>query len=491
MSHLLGIDLGTSAVKAALLDAGTGKVIASCQSPARTEFKVSAKQPAWAEQDPLVWWSHTQKAIAMLAKKQALNKVTSIGIAYQMHGLVLLDAAGRPVRPSIIWSDSRAVQLGRAAAEALGAEAFASSTLNAPGNFTASKWAWVAKHEPQVLAKAETVMLPGDYLAFCLTGQRSTTAGGLGEMMLWDFRKQALASQVIDHFDLNSELLPPLVPTFGGQSTIKAELCSKFGFRQNTRLTYRAGDQPNNAYALKVLHAGETAATAGTSGVLYTVSDEQIYDDKQRLNTFAHVNCEQQQRLGLLMCINGTGAAYAWLRRMLGAGGVMPGYQQLNKWAESAAVGSDGLLFYPWGNGAERLLGNDQRGASLQNLNFARHGPAELSAAVQDGIAAAFALGREAFAELGVVPRVVRAARSNMFLSSRFCQAFTQLTHLPLQLYDTNGAEGAARAAGRGGGEFASHEEALQHLACEAEYEPRLELAEVYGSFYEAWKSRV
>ena len=489
---LLGIDLGSSSVKVALVDAASGRQLGSAQSPADRELAMQAPQVGWAEQDPRVWWEHTERAVARLAASHGLADVGAVGIGYQMHGLVLLDAAGEPVRPSIIWCDSRAVGLGREAAEAIGTETLAETTLNSPGNFTASKWAWVARHEPDTLARATTAMLPGDYLAYRLTGVRATTASGLSEMILWDFGRRAPAEQVLAEYGLDAALLPRLVPTFGDQGAVSADVAARWGIGRSATVAYRAGDQPNNAYSLKALSPGDTAATAGTSGVVYAVTDQRRYDAEQRVNAFAHVNdAADAERLGILLCVNGTGSAYAWLRRTLGAGGELPPYPQLNAWAKSAAVGSDGLLFHPWGNGAERVLGNREPGASLTGLSFTRHGAPELCAAVQDGIAAALAYGSGVLAELGAGPKVTRAGRANLFLSDRFCQAFAQLTGAPLELYDTDGAQGAARAAGVGAGAFASHAEALAAVEQIGSFAPRPELADAYGEFYARWRAGV
>ena len=487
MAHVLGIDLGSSSVKVSLLDTATGRTLDQEQRPAAAEMAIEAPRPHWAEQDPHRWWANTTEAIRALKARHSLAEVSAIGVAYQMHGLVLLDAEGEVVRPSIIWCDSRAVALGREAAESIGQHRIETTTLNGPGNFTASKWAWVARHEPEVLARATTVMLPGDYIAFKLTGERNTTASGLSEMILWDFGQRRPASFVLEHYGLDVDLLPPLVPTFGDQGTVLAEVAQEFGFRQNARVAYRAGDQPNNAYALNVLEPGETAATAGTSGVVYAVTDQRVYDRQQRVNAFLHVNAAAEaERLGVLLCVNGTGSAYAWLRRTLGAT-ALPDYAQVNAWAAESEIGGDGLRFYPWGNGAERMLGNADLGARLEGLTFARHGAPELCAAVQDGIAAALTYGTRGLDDVGARPQVVRAGRANLFLSDRFAQAFAQLGEAPLQLYDTDGAQGAARGAAVGAREYADHAEALASLRVVAEFEPRAELAAAYEDYYERW----
>jgi len=491
MAQLLGIDLGSSSVKVSLLDAPTGRVVDSAQHPADREMPILAPESSFAEQDPEIWWQHTRIAILELGTRQSLENVAAVGIAYQMHGLVMLDAADQVVRPSIIWCDSRAVAIGQQAMDSLGQDQIAATTLNSPGNFTLSKWAWVARNQPELMNRVQTVMLPGDYIALRLTGQRSTTHSGLSEMIAYDFSQRQQASFLLEHFDLNPELLPDIVPTFGDQGTLLPSVAKEFGFRQNTRLTYRAGDQPNNAFALNVLEPGETAATAGTSGVVYAVTDQRGYDRQQRVNTFLHVNdAADAQRLGILLCINGTGSAYAWLRRLLAAGNeqTLPSYEQLNAWAAEANIGSDGLSFYPWGNGAERILGNADPGARFSGLQFSRHQTPELCAAVQDGIAAALSYGMSALHELGASPQVVRAGHTNLFLSERFGRAFVQLTGVPLQLYNTDGAQGAARAAGVGAGIFATCQEASSALELVREFEPQAELEEPYRRFYEQWR---
>ncbi len=488
MAHLLGIDLGSSSVKVALVDAVTGRALASAQSPTDAEMPIDAPREGWAEQDPEAWWRHTCHALDALTARQSLAGVAAVGIAYQMHGLVLLDEAGAVLRPSIIWCDSRAVAEGRKAEKAIGVQGLATSTLNSPGNFTASKLAWVAAHEPEVLAKAHTAFLPGDYLAYRLTGERRTTHSGLSEMVLWDFEKSAVASAVLEAMALPRVLFPEAGPSFGEQGRVSAAMCERFGFRQNPRVTYRAGDQPNNAYSLNVTAPGEVAATAGTSGVVYQVTDQRRFDTQQRINSFLHVtSTAQEARLGLLLCLNGTGSAYAWLRRMLSAGGDLVSYAYLNDLAGEAAPRSDSARFYPFGNGAERLLGNRAPGASLLGVDFLRHSPGAVVAAVQDGIAAGLAYGAGVIEGLGSELGVVRAGRANMFLAPRFCQAFSQLTGVALELYDTDGAQGAARAAGVGAGLFDDHAAALAALERVGHFEPRAELRGAYGDYFARW----
>lgn len=491
--HLLGIDVGSSSVKASLLDAQTQRVLGAGQYP-DTEMPIDAPRPGWAEQDPRAWWDAAKHAVgrALDAAGADGGAVGAVGIAYQMHGLVCLDAAGEPLRPSIIWCDSRAVPVGDAAFEALGADACLPRLLNAPGNFTASKLAWVKQHEPDVFAKIDSVCLPGDYLAARMTGRVATTVSGLSEGILWDFAEDAVAGFLLDHFGVPASMLAEAVPTFGPQGELTADAAEALGLRPGTPVTYRAGDQPNNALSLNVMEAGEVAATAGTSGVVYGVSDAVQYDPQSRINTFAHVNhapgSPDATRLGLLLCINGAGIANAWLRRTLGGD---TDYPAMNTLAERAPIGADGVTFLPFGNGAERMLANRDLGAQIHGLSFNRHDRAHLCRAVQEGIVFAFHYGMGILRRTGLSPSVIRAGRANMFLSPLFRQALATLSGATIELFDTDGSVGAARGAGIGVGAYASPEEAFSGLERLETIEPDAAQAEVYHAAYAEWAAHL
>ncbi|MBB6430973.1 xylulokinase [Algisphaera agarilytica] len=460
---LLGIDLGSSSVKAALVQADTGQILATGQYPP-TEMAIDASQPGWAEQDPETWWDAARRAVgsAMSTAGIAAGDVKAVGVAYQMHGLVCLDKAGQSLRPSIIWCDSRAVEIGNDAFEALGSETCLPRLLNSPGNFTASKLRWVQQNQPELFEQIDKVCLPGDYLASRLTGQTVTTVSGLSEGMLWDFQDKQPASVLLDHYGVPENMLADRVQTFGLQGELTAQSAELFGLSAGTPVTYRAGDQPNNALSLNVLNAGEIAATAGTSGVVYGVADTVKYDPQSRINSFAHVNhADDDPRLGLLLCINGTGIANAWGKRMVGGD---LDYVQLNDLAEQAPVGSDGLSVLPFGNGAERMLGNAEVGGHLGFADFNRHGREHIARAVQEGIAFSFAYGMDILRETGVDLGVIRAGRANLFLSPLFRQTLANIADCQIELYETDGAVGAARGAGIGAGIYASPEDAFANL---------------------------
>ena len=458
---LLGLDLGSSAVKASLLDAATGRVVSSAQSP-QHEMAISAPRPGWAEQDPATWWEHTTLAIRAALAGQDASRVAAIGISYQMHGLVTLDDRQQAVRPAIIWCDSRAVEIGAQAFGELGADVCLSRLLNSPGNFTASKLRWIQQNEPAAFARIRKIMLPGDYLALRLTGEAQTTASGLSEGTLWDFSKNAPADFLLNHWGIDTSLLCALTPTFGRQAGVLASVAAELGLPAGIPVAYRAGDQPNNAFSLNVLNPGEIAATGGTSGVVYGVTDQLAYDPQSRVNGFAHVNhTATDPRVGVLLCINGTGILYAWLRRTLGGN---LSYPELNTLAAAVPAGSEGLSVLPFGNGAERMLGNRQLGSQLLGVDFLRHTPGHLARAAQEGIAFAFSHGIAGMKATGLSPTKLRAGNANLFLSPVFRDTLAATLGVTIELVRTDGAAGAARGAGLGAGIYAKPADAFAGL---------------------------
>ncbi len=487
--YLLGFDVGSSSVKACLLAADTGKVVASAFFP-ETEMPMNAPQPGFAEQQPEQWWANACRASKAVMQQSgiAAGDVKAIGISYQMHGLVVVDREMNVLRPSIIWCDSRAVEVGNAALEAMGPDVVLPHLLNSPGNFTASKLAWVKQNEPAIYAKVHKFMLPGDYLAARMTDEVATTPSGLSEGIFWDFLDEQPAGFLLDHFGFEADLLPQVFPTFGDQGTLTTKAAEALGLAEGTPVTYRAGDQPNNAFSLNVLEPGEVAATAGTSGVVYGVSDQSKYDAESRVNTFLHVNHKLgTPRYGVLLCVNGTGIVNSWLRNNILNRSVS--YAEMNDIAAKAPIGSDGLLCLPFGNGAERMLCNRDPGATFQGLQFNRHGLSHLIRASQEGIVFALYYGMQVMENLGVSLKNIRAGEANMFLSPIFRETFANISGATVELYNTDGAQGAARGAGMGLGHYKNREEAFVGLTATHTLEPDAARAEEYREAYEKWKS--
>ncbi|MEM9849887.1 MAG: FGGY family carbohydrate kinase [Bacteroidota bacterium] len=485
--YLLGYDIGSSSVKAALVDAQSGKTLATAQSPDK-EMDMIAHQAGWAEQHPTTWWEHVCTATKQLLNTTGIvaDKIQGIGIAYQMHGLVAVDQEQNVLRPAIIWCDSRAVEIGNRAFEAIGHEKCLSHTLNSPANFTASKLKWVKENEPALYEKIDKVMLPGDYIAMRLTGTILSTPSGLSEGILWDFRTDEVANIIVNHYGFERSMIPEVQPTFSLQGKVTAAAAQATGLAVDTPVSYRAGDQPNNALSLNVLQPGEVAATGGTSGVVYGVLDQAVYDPASRVNAFAHVNhSKAQPRIGILLCINGAGIQYKWLKAQIGAKGIS--YEAMNQMAASIPVGSDDLRILPFGNGAERMLENRDIGASILNLQFNRHEQSHLYRAALEGIAFSFVYGVRILQELGVNSSTIKVGNDNLFRSNIFSQTICNLLQNNIQIVDTNGAVGAAKAAGVATGIYTSAEEAMQDVALLSTYEPN-HANEAYVAAYERWE---
>ena len=485
---LLGLDLGTSSIKASVVDGATGNLIASAQYP-DTENSISSPQNGWAEQDPEMWWNCIQQAILRCNTSGKYNPkdIQAIGIAYQMHGLVMINRDLKVLRPSIIWCDSRAVEIGNKAFEGIGKEQSLSHLLNSPGNFTASKLAWVKENEPRVYGSVYKIMLPGDFIAMKLTGDITTSNSALSEGIFWDFQSNTVSEDVMKYYGFPATILPEIRPVFSNHGGLQSSIADLLGLKAGVPVTYKAGDQPNNALSLNVLEPGEFAATAGTSGVIYSVSDKVSYDPKSRVNTFAHVNHQMnnQNRLGTLLCINGTGILNRWVRDNV----ANIDYQGMNKMASTVEAGSNGLRVLPFGNGAERVLENKTVGSNFQGVNFNVHTNAHIIRAAQEGIAFSLKYGMDIMAETGTSPSVIRAGKANMFLSDIFSQSLVNVTGVGVELYDTDGAKGAALGAGIGNQYFTHPKDAFTNMEKIGFIEPDAAKSDVYKEIYADWKA--
>ena len=486
--YYIGFDLGSSSIKAALVEIKTGKSLGVVQEP-ETEMSMLALKNGWAEQNPEEWWKHICKAIERLKRKYAVSKadIKGIGISYQMHGLVIVDENGKPIRKSIIWCDSRAVEIGNAAFAALGQEKCATHLLNSPANFTASKLKWVNDNEPDLYAKIHKFMLPGDYIAYKLSNKINTTISGLSEGIFWDFKNDELAQFLLDHYGIDKALVPEIVDTFGLQSTVDEKGAEASGLAVGTPIFYRAGDQPNNALSLNVFNPGEVAATGGTSGVVYAVTESLSGKESTRVNNFAHVNyTKANPRIGKLLNINGAGIQYRWLLNNL----AVNSYEEMNNLASEVTIGSDGVCMLPFGNGAERMLNNMNIGTRLVNVNLNNHHKGHLCRAALEGIAFSFVYGMEILKSDGINVNVIRAGNDNLFRSDIFANTVATLIGYEIEIYNTTGAIGAARAAGLHEGDFDTYGKLIMdndHVMTFMPFKDK----EPYQKAYENWKKEL
>lgn len=488
--YSLGYDIGSSSIKCAIYDCETGTSIAHGSYP-NEEMAISSPHPGWAEQDPETWWNYIVILTQQLVRTHSIDvsAIKTIGISYQMHGLVLVDDAQRVLRPSIIWCDSRAVEIGHKAFQDLTPKFCLSHLLNSPGNFTASKLKWVHDNEPEIYAKTAKAMLPGDFIAMKLTGEIATTVSGLSEGMYWDFKENRISRELLNLYGIDPAKLPGIVDTFSVHGTLSAAAAAALGLKEGTTVAYRAGDQPNNAFSLNVVKPGEIAATAGTSGVVYGVIDTVNYDEQSRVNPFAHVNhTVGDPRLGVLLCINGTGILNSWLRRNIAAG---LSYNEINELAATVAIGSDGVTVIPFGNGAERILANKNIGSHIHSLDFNRHTRAHILRAAQEGIAFSFRYGIDIMKNMGMQISTIRAGQANMFLSPVFRSTLANATGAVIELLETDGAEGAARGAAVGCGYYSTISQAFASLKKIEEIAPEQNAMTQTSAAYNAWLNKL
>jgi len=486
--YLLGIDIGTSSIKVAVVDVYTQKSVATAQFP-ENETEIKATHPGWAEQSPMDWWHNTQQAILKINAQNLFDpkEIKAIGIAYQMHGLVVVDKDQQVLRDSIIWCDSRAVELGENAFDTIGHEKSLTHLLNSPGNFTASKLAWVKQNEPKIYDQIDKMMLPGDFIAMKLTGEITTSIPALSEGIFWDFKNDEISKDVMDHYQLDQKVIPEIRPLFAEHGYLREDIANFLGLKTGIPVAYKSGDQPNNALSLNVLQPGEVAATAGTSGVIYGVSDQLTYDPQSRVNTFAHVTYSPQQKhTGVLLCINGTGSIYRWAKQNFAPN---LSYSELNHLAAQSPIGSKGLKVLPFGNGAERMLNNKYTGAQLLGIDLNTHHQSDIFRAVQEGIAFSFRYGLDIMRENGMQPKVIRAGKANLFLSNLFGQTFVDVTGVPIELYENDGSVGAALGAGIGAGIFKDPADAFSQHQLLEQVAPKN--ASAYEPIYQDWKKQL
>ncbi|WP_299058861.1 FGGY family carbohydrate kinase [uncultured Polaribacter sp.] len=458
--YYLGLDIGSSSIKAALVEIATGKSLGVVQEP-KEEMSMYAQKNGWAEQKPNDWWLHICNAITNLKKEYNVSRtqIKGIGISYQMHGLVLVDTKGNPLRKSIIWCDSRAVETGNKAFTEIGEEKCATQLLNSPANFTASKLKWVKENEPDIYNQIYKFMLPGDYIAYKFSNKINTTISGLSEGIFWDFKNDSVANFLLEYYGVDASLVPDIVETFGIQSVVDKNGETESGLAAGTPIYYRAGDQPNNALSLNVFNPGEVAATGGTSGVVYAVTDSLSAKESSRVNNFAHVNYQKgaAARIGKLLCINGAGIQYRWLLNNL----AVNSYEDMNNLASKIPVGSDGVCLIPFGNGAERMLNNKEIGTRIVNMNLNNHHKGHMCRAALEGIAFSFVYGMEILKSDGIKPSVIRAGNDNLFRSEIFANTVATLIEQEIEIYNTTGAIGAARAANLHNGDFKAFGKAI------------------------------
>jgi xylulokinase len=309
----------------------------------------------------------------------------------------------------------------------------------------------------------------------------------LSEGIFWDYESDSVASWLLDYFEFSHDLVPDIVENFTPQAYISKQAAEETGLPEGIPITYRAGDQPNNALSLNVFNSGEVAATGGTSGVIYAVTDSKNSKESSRINHFAHVNySDKNPTIGKLLCINGAGIMYRWLRNQSSA----ESYETMNRKASKIAIGSEGLVILPFGNGAERMLDNTNIGTQFCNINLNQHSKAHLYRAALEGIAFSFVYGMEILKNDNLAIKVIRAGNDNLFRSEIFAKTLATLIGYEIEIYNTTGAIGAARAAGLTDKDFERFGQNITNNDHVMTFKP-IENKTPYLKAYQNWKTEL
>lgn len=499
MDTLLGIDLGTTGVKAALFAADDGRVLAS----AFFEYPLLHPQPGWAEQNPADWWNATVSAIRACKEQARLHgieprDVRGVGLSGQMHGVVLLDVRDEVLRPCIIWADQRSDAQCQWITERVGAARLIELVSNpALTGFSAPKLLWVRDNEPEIFSRAKTMLLPKDYIRYRLTGIKGMEISDAAGTCLLDVKHGAWSDEVLVSLELDPALLPPVIPADAVAGTITAEVAARTGLAQGTPVAGGGADNACGAVGNGVVQTGLALVSIGTSGVVLAHANTPQVDTSgpvPRVHTFNHAVPGAWYLMGVTQ---GAGLSLRWVRDNIGlpesamerwAG--VDAYELLAREAEFAPPGSEGLIFLPYLQG-ERTPHLDPYARGGWIGLTASHTRRHLVCSVLEGVA--FSL-KDCFGiirEQGLPIEQVRATGGGA-KSTLWRQIIADI--LGIELVTTNATEGpafgAALLAGVACGVYPSIQQACATTVRVVEHtSPRTELAGVYAQAYETYRA--
>ena len=481
-TKVLGIDVGTGGTRAVLLDQA-GRVLGAATAE---HAPMASPQLGWAEQDPRDWWRAARIAIReCLVKASAkANEVAAIGLSGQMHGLVMLDENGEVLRPALLWCDQRTEKECQGITERVGAKRLIELVANpALTGFTLPKIWWVRAHEPQVWARARSLMLPKDYVRFKLTGARATDVADASGTLLFDVVNRRWSSEMLQASDLQPEILPQVFESPEITGRVSKDGAAASSLQEGTPVVAGGGDQAAGAVGMGIVEPGNVSATIGTSGVVFAATSRPVVEPQGRIHTFCHAIPGRWHVMGVTQ---GAGLSLRWFRDQFCVGA---SYDELMKEAAAAPAGADGLLWTPYLMG-ERTphLDPNARGA-LVGLT-AQHTRAHVIRAILEGVAFSLRDTFTIFRDLGVPVKSIRlgggGARSPLWQQ---IQADVYGMRVDLIAAEEGAAYGAALLAGVGAGVWPSVETACEtsvHVA--KQVEPIAKNVELMNRRYEEYR---
>jgi xylulokinase len=391
---LLGIDIGTGGTRAVLVDT-KGNVVASATSD-HAPFR--AIVDGWAEQDPADWWRAAQQAVHAVLETsgQPGSAVVCVGLTGQMHGAVLLDAAGKVLRPSLIWCDTRSVPQCDWLHRTIGRERLIELTCNpALPNFTLTKLLWVRDNEPEIFVRVAHLLCPKDYVRFCMSGTYAMDVQEASGTLLLDVAHRCWSKEVAEAAGVPMAWLPELFESAEICAKVSAQAAQQMGLLAGTPIVAGAGDQGAGAVGMGILKPGAVSATIGTSGVVFAATDRPVRDPGGRLHTFCHAVAGRWHVMGVTQA---AGLSLRWYRDTFSPS---TSYETLSKLAERAPAGSEGLMWAPYLVGERTPYLDPDARAAFIGLT-ATHGQGHLVRAVLEGVTYSLRDTLTLFAELGI-----------------------------------------------------------------------------------------
>jgi len=494
MPYYLGIDVGTTGCKVVLINE-SGRVV----SKDVIEYPLYTPKPGWSEQDPRDWWRACTKAVKNTVSKARVSKddIEGIGLTGQMHGLVVIDREGQVIRPAILWNDQRTAKEALLINKRVGIEELIKLTGNiVHTGFTAPKILWLRSHEPENYKRASKLMLPKDYVGFMMTGDVVTDVNDASGTSLFNVRRRAWCQEILDVLDIPYEILPEVKESPEVRGELRSGVAEELGLKAHIPVVAGAGDQGAAGVGAGIVEEGIISVNIGTSGVVFTNSDEFRYDPEGRLHAFCHAVPGKWHLMGVMLS---AGGSLKWFRDNLGhlekvtadLVGTDP-YDLLIKEAEKVPPGSEGLIFLPYLAGERTPYADPYARGVFFGLSL-KHSKGHLIRAILEGVAFGLRDSFELMKDLGITAEQVRilggGSRSRVW---RQIVADVFGTEVVTMVVDEGSSYGAAILAAVGAGGFKKVEDAVSTAVRVNEEEkiaPNKNNHYIYNKYYEIYRN--